>query len=123
MKYQKTAEFSKDLKKLSKKFITLEEDLETAKINAIELFHVKDVNNLSVFLIPGFSFEKVKIFKLKKFSCKALKGRGVKSGIRVIYAFYPGELLIDFIEMYYKADQVNEDKERINSYLKTRSLA
>src|ERR1700741_175660 len=118
MIYQSIPEFYKDLKKLSKRYRTLEEDLETAKKNAIELFHIKEVNNLSVFPMPGFSLEKVKICKIKKFSCKALKGKGVKSGIRVVYAFYPETQLVEFIEMYYKADQENEDRNRIVEYIK-----
>ncbi len=120
MNYKSIPEFDKDLKKLLKKFRTLEEDIETAKRNAIELYHIREINNLSVFQIPGFHLPGARIFKLKKFSCKALKGKGVKSGIRVIYAFYPGNLLVEFIEIYYKADQANEDQERIKNYLKWR---
>ncbi len=119
MNYRSTPEFDEDLKKLLKKFRTLEEDLEIAKIAAIELYHIQGIDNQSVFPIPGFSYEHVIVHKLKKFSSKSLKGRGVKSGIRVIYAFYPGDLLVDFIEMYYKSDQENEDRQRIIQYLKS----
>src|SRR3989338_3645058 len=115
--YGQTEEFQKDLKKLLKKYRSLEEDLELAKIAAIELFHLQKINNLSVFPIPGFCTEEVLICKLKKFACKALKGRGSKSGIRVIYAFHVKSLRVDFIEIYFKADQENEDQERIKRYL------
>ena len=117
MNYKSTPEFEKDLKKLLKKFRTLKEDIETAKINTIELYHIREINNLSVFQVPGFHSQDAVIFKLKKFSCKSLKGKGVKSGIRIIYAFYPKDLLVQFIEIYYKPDQANEDQDRIREYL------
>jgi len=115
--YVETEEFKKDLKKLLKKYRSLKEDLETAKAGSIELFHVHKVNNLSVFPIPGFCTEEILVCKIKKFACKALKGRGSKSGIRIIYAFHIAIQKVIFIEMYFKADQENEDRERIKRYL------
>lgn len=49
--------------------------------------------------------------------CKALKGRGVQSGIRIIYAFSHGTKMVEFIEIYFKGDKKNEDKQRIDEYL------
>lgn len=114
--YSQTDPFKRDLKRLLKKFETLESDLEVAKRDAIELFHLTKVNNLAVFPIPGFCSEEVLICKIKKFACKALKGRGAKSGMRVIYAFHPKKLKVDFIEIYFKADKENEDRERMKIY-------
>jgi hypothetical protein len=45
-----------------------------------------------------------------------LKGKGVHSGIRVTYAYFSVEGRIEFIEIYYKGDQENEDRERIKKY-------
>lgn len=92
--------------------------MQTAKRDAIELYHLKDIDNQSVFRVQGFGTEAVEIYKLKKFACRALKGRGSKSGLRVIYAFYREILKVEFIEMYFKGDQEIEDKERIKEYLK-----
>jgi len=92
--------------------------LETAKHNAIELCHIKNINNESVFPIPDFCNEVIKIYKLKKFACKSLKGRGVKSGIRVIYAYHITSSKIEFIEIYFKGEKENENRERIKEYLK-----
>ncbi|MFH1334538.1 MAG: hypothetical protein ABIH77_04515 [Pseudomonadota bacterium] len=39
IKHQECKAFQKDVKRLSKKFKTLREDLETAKEYSIELFH------------------------------------------------------------------------------------
>ena len=115
--YKNTSGFEKDLKKLLKKFRTLEDDIEVAKKNAIELFHLKNIDNNSVEPIPNFCSDELKICKTKKFACKALKGRGVQSGIRIIYAYYVLTNTIDFIEMYFKGESENEDKERIKQYL------
>ncbi|MBI5375080.1 MAG: hypothetical protein HZA77_06565 [Candidatus Schekmanbacteria bacterium] len=120
LEYYETDSFKRDLKKLLKRFKTLESDLQVVKRDAIELFHLKKIDNQSIFPIHGFCTNKILICKIKKFACKALKGRGAKSGIRVIYAFYADALKVEFIEIYFKADQKNEDRERIKEYLKSR---
>jgi hypothetical protein len=53
------------------------------------------------------------IYKVVKFACKSLKGRGVKSGLRVIYAYFPDQDKVEFIESYFKAEQENGDRTRI----------
>lgn len=115
--YKNTSGFDKDLKRLLKKFRTLEDDIEIAKTNTIELFHLKNIDNNSVEPIPNFCSDELKICKIKKFACKALKGRGVQSGIRVIYAYCVSTNTVDFIEMYFKGESENENKERIKEYL------
>lgn len=118
MNYNKTPEFQKDFKGLLKKFKSLETDLELIKTATIEFFHIRKLNNLSTFQIQGFYTEKVKIYKIKKFSCKSLKGRGSKSGIRVIYAYFEQEQKVEFIEIYFKGEKETENRERIKEYLK-----
>jgi hypothetical protein len=118
IKYSETAEFRKDFMKLLKRFRSLNEDLELAKQAAIELYHIMGLDNASVFEIPGFSKAGIKIFKLKKFACKALKGTGNRSGIRIIYAFHEGDARVEFIEIYFKGDKGKEDKEKIREYLR-----
>src|SRR3989344_4701842 len=115
--YKQTEDFEKDLKRLLKKFPTLLGDIEIAKTFAIELFHLKNIDKKAIFLIPDFCTEELKICKLKKFACKALKGRGVQSGIRVVYAYHTLTNKVDFIEIYFKGESENEDKERIKEYL------
>lgn len=115
--YKSTSGFDKDLKRLLKKFRTLEDDIEVAKKNAIELFHLMNIDNNSVEPIPNFCSDELKVYKIKKFACKALKGRGVQSGIRIIYAYYVSTNTVDFIEMYFKGESENEDKEKIKKYL------
>jgi mRNA-degrading endonuclease RelE of RelBE toxin-antitoxin system len=65
-----------------------------------------------------FDRKTIQIYKVKKFSCKALKGKGVKSGIRVIYAFYPEELRVEFLEIYFKERNDSDmDSEFVSKYV------
>jgi hypothetical protein len=118
-RFDRTNVFSRDLKHLSKKYPSLEDDLKTAEKNAIELRYEKDIDNASVFEILGFCTDQIRIAKVKKFACKSLKGTGVRSGIRVIFAYYPEESRVEYLEIYHKNEQENEDRDRINAYLKS----
>lgn len=111
-------EFEKDLKYLKKKFRTLDEDLENFIKFQLNLYHKQKKDNQGVFPIPGLGIENPKIFKAKKFACRSLKGKGCYSGIRVIYAYYEESDTIEFIEIYYKGDKENEDKDRILKHYK-----
>lgn len=117
--YVEIPEFQKDFKKLKKKFKSLSQDFKLAKKNAIELFHLHKIDNQSVLPIPDFCNQQIKTYKLKKFRCKTLKGRGVKNGIRIIYAYFKSKQKVIFIEIYFKGNKTNEDKNRIKRYLKS----
>ena len=113
-------EFDHDMKRLSKDFRSLEEDLETftialsARIPA-GLPGIERIANLGID-VPD------PVFKVRKFRCQSLKGRGSHSGMRVIYAFDPATDFITFIEIYFKGKQENEDRERILRYMKSRNM-
>ena len=102
IRFKRHARFDKQFQKLQRKYHTLDKDLIIAEQAAIELLHIRNLDNHSIELIPGFDSEKIKICKLKKFACQSLKGKGVKSGIRIIYAFYPEQLAVEYLEIYYK---------------------
>jgi hypothetical protein len=106
-------EFDKDIKKLLKKFRTLEEDLDIFLKTELVLYHKLKKDNKGIFLIPRLGVENPKIYKAKKFACRSLKGRGVQSGIRVIYGYFEKEDRIELIEIYFKGDKENEDEDRI----------
>ena len=109
MTFDELAEFNKDLKNLLKKYRTLNEDLEV----------VKKVLEVTPQERPPFSFRvdnlglETYVIKVKKIACKALKGRGVNTWLRLIYAHFEAEQKITFIELYHKNDKENEDKQRI----------
>jgi len=109
-------EFEKDIKKLLKRFKTLEDDLEIFIKNELNLYHKIRIDNKGVFQVPGLKIESPKIYKAKKFACRSLKGKGVQSGIRVIYAYFEEQDKIELIEIYYKGDKENEDRESIFKY-------
>jgi mRNA-degrading endonuclease RelE of RelBE toxin-antitoxin system len=108
-------EFKKDLKKLNKKYKSLNNDL---KSNFCEVLEAELPNHLpGAFRISGLGEEvKVPIYKLKHFRCKSLKGKGSRSGIRVIYAYEQDKDKVTLIEMYHKSKQENENRERILKY-------
>lgn len=100
--YSNHERFEKQFSKLQGKYRTLEDDLQTVEKYAIDLLHVQGLDNRSIFLVPGFDLVEVKIYKIKKFACKSLPGKGVRSGLRIIYAFYPKTMQIEYLEIYYK---------------------
>lgn len=110
MIFSSLPEFDRDLKKLLKRFGTLDDDLEVLK-KVLEV--TPDALPPRSFRISGTGVA-VPVIKVKKFSCKALKGSGANSGIRAIYAYYAERKEIKFVEIYFKGDKENEDKERIN---------
>ena len=110
---RKLAEFERDFKKLAKKFRTLDEDLTTFIDNQLKLTHKLNIDNKGVVRISDLGIEYPKVYKARKFPCKVLKGKGAASGIRIIYAYYEEEDIIEFVEIYYKGNKENEDRERI----------
>ena len=110
-------EFDKDLNRLQKKFRTLEEDLQVFIDRQLKLLHKLGQDNRGCVQMADLGIAYPHIYKARKFACKSLKGKGVASGIRVIYAHYPQEDAIEFVEIYYKGDKENEDRVRIlNKY-------
>ena len=115
-------EFDREFKKLLKRFKTLDEDLNnfikfqlnlTHKLNIIEKKNIVRISNLNI--------DSPKIYKARRFACKSLKGKGARSGIRIIYAYYEENDIIEFIEIYHKAKKANEDRDRIIEYYKKRA--
>lgn len=111
-------EFEKDFKKLLKRFRTLEDDLNNFIRTELKLYHKLSIDNKGIFQISGVPFHDPKIFKAKKFACRSLKGKGVQSGIRVIYSYFDKTDKIEMIEIYHKGDKENEDRERFLRHYK-----
>ena len=109
-------EFDKDLKKLLKRFKTIEEDLLTFIDKELFLYHKLHLDNKGIFSIPGLPVKNIKVYKAKKFACRSLKGKGAQSGIRVIYTYFEDTDAVELIEIYYKGDKENEDREGISRH-------
>ncbi|RLJ72574.1 hypothetical protein [Pedobacter alluvionis] len=109
MIFESLNEFDKDLKKLLKRYRSLQSDLEDVKI----ILRVKpDERNPFSFRIDNLGITTC-VIKIKKITCDSLKGRGVNSGLRLIYAYFEEEKKIVFIELYHKNDKESEDRQRI----------
>lgn len=117
----RTPEFEKDLKKLLKRFRTLEDDLDIFIRNELRLYHKLGIDNGGIFQIPGLQIASPKVYKAKKFASRSLKGKGAHSGIRVIYAYFEEKDRVELIEIYYKGDKENEERERIERRYKDRN--
>lgn len=107
--FDELPEFGTDLKRLMKKYRSLNDDLEVLR---------KDLND-EPGERPPFSFRisglgiKTCVIKVKKIACKSLKGRGVNSGLRLVYAHFEKEERIVFAELYHKNDKESENRERL----------
>lgn len=109
MTFGELQEFTRDLKDLLKRYRTLNDDLDVVrKVLAV----IPDERPPFSFCIDGLGITAC-IIKVKKIACKSLKGRGVNSGLRLIYAYFKEEQRIVFIELYHKNDKENEDRNRI----------
>ena len=120
MKYELTKQFERDFKKMQKKYPTLPDDLRIVKQYDIELFHQQQIDKQGILKIENASNTKeLQFYKIKKFACKYLKGSGSRSGIRVIYAYFPLQQKIVFLEIYFKGKQEKENRTRIKNFIES----
>jgi len=114
--YKSVSEFDKELKKLLKRFSTLNDDIEVFKRNAVELYFCHNTDNGSCVRINRLKIQTA-VYKAKKFASRSLKGKGVRSGIRIVFAFEEEENKITFLEIYYKEkDDTDCNLKRIYKY-------
>ncbi|MFN8396946.1 MAG: hypothetical protein U0176_20135 [Bacteroidia bacterium] len=109
MLIEELPEFGHDVKALAKRFKTIKDDL----------VDLKKALTVSPDQRPPFSYRiadlgiETCVIKVKKIACRSLKGRGVNSGLRLVYAWFEREDRMVFVELYFKADKENEDRDRI----------
>jgi hypothetical protein len=106
-------EFDRDMKKLLKRFRSLEDDLDNFIKTELKLFHKLGIDNGGVVQMEGLGIQGPRIYKGRKFACRSLKGKGAQTGVRVIYGYFEEMDRIEFIEIFYKGDKENEDRARI----------
>lgn len=107
-RFNQLPEFEKEFKRLSKKYQSLRQDLNDLEDVLTSLPTGRGKN----FTIIHHS-EKVKLVKTR-LACKSLRNRSM----RVIYAYHNDTVTFVYIELYFKGDKENEDRERILAYLK-----
>jgi len=108
MNFDELPEFQKEFKWLAKKYKSLFQDLEEFK----RVVTVAPIGNSKHFNVITKN-EQCAIVKARLF-CRYLKG----SSLRIIYSYKESRAAIEFIEMYFKGEKENEDRERIKEYLK-----
>jgi hypothetical protein len=102
-----SSEFEKNFKQLFKKYRTLDDDLE--KFKTILLTNPTGVGkNFTVI----HSEQICKIVKAR-IACRALRDRS----LRIIYAYLEESGGFYFIELYFKGEQVNENRKLIKEFL------
>jgi hypothetical protein len=101
--------FNKDLKTLLKKYRSLKDDLDVVR-NVLEVF--PDERPPFSYRIDGLGLESC-VIKVKKIACRSLKGKGVNTGLRLVYAYFSEDQKIIFIELYHKNEKPCEDRKRI----------
>jgi hypothetical protein len=107
--FSRTSEFEREFSKLSKKYRSLSEDLSRFE-RLVEATSTGSGKNFTII----HNGPEIKIVKTR-LACKSLRNRS----IRIIYAYKESTVTFVYIEIYFKGDKENEDRERINLYLKS----
>lgn len=109
MQFAEESKFAREYAKLYKRFLSLDTDIEKVKKVIARLPEGSGSKRWSVL----HRSENVVILKTRV-SCTSLR----RDALRLIYAHFPMKNRIDFIEIYFKGDKENEDRERIKDYLR-----
>lgn len=107
--FNQSLEFEKEFSKLSKKYPSLDEDLKKFE----KLLAVNPVG-FGVNFVTIHHAEEVRIVKAR-LACKSLRDRSV----RIIYSYHQSTLTFMYIEIYFKGNKENEDRARVEKYLKS----
>lgn len=106
--FNETHRFQKDWKRLQKHYPSLPRDLQRLRLALCTSAIPSDKHTAIITLHRACRIIKIRI------PCRSLR----RKTLRVIYAYFEKHQRIEFIELYHKGDQANEDYERIKDYLK-----
>ena len=109
MIFDELPEYQKDIKRLNKKYTTIEDDINILKK---VLSNKPDENPPKSFRINNLRVQ-ANIIKYKHITSKSFKGKGANSGFRLIYSYNKDIEKITLIEIYHKSEKENEDRDRI----------
>jgi len=108
MQFDEIPSFSKELKRLQKRYRSLPKDILSLK----SLLERQPEGNESRHWRGLHKSESLAVFKMR-LACASLHS----SDMRLVYAYHPGDTKIVFIELYFKGDKANEDRELIKEYI------
>lgn len=102
-------EFEKEKKKLAKKYRSIPDDL-------------KDFEEILLNVPTGIgknftiihSEDNLQVVKAR-LACRSLRDRS----LRVIYAYHEKQITFMYIELYFKGNKENEDRERVQQYIES----
>ena len=114
IEFETIPEFNKEYERFCKKYHNFSSDFERFKLalrtSPTKLGGVVHVSKL------GNSVS-IPIFKAKHFRCSCMKGKGSRSGVRVIYGYIESEGKIIFTHVYYKKnDDTDFNPDRLVKY-------
>ena len=107
-RFDQSPEFEHELKKLVKKYPSLPQDIK----NLEDILVCSPTGRGNNFTIVHSSLS-IKIVKTR-LACKSLRDRSV----RIVYAYHESTITFIYLEIYFKGDKENEDRARIEEYLK-----
>ena len=114
MQFRQLPAFVKQLKRLKKKYRSLDADL--VVLEKVLRVQPRGIGENHWDCLHLSSDRKIAIYKVR-LSCAAMRG---ETRFRVIYAHNQKDqsiVLIDFIEIYFKGDKENEDKSLVAEYI------
>ena len=107
--FEQLPEFQKEFKRLSKKYRSLQKDLDDLE-DVLKTLPTGSGKNFTII----HSSSTVKIIKTR-LACESLRDRS----IRLIYAYFDDVVTFVHIEIYFKADEENEDVARWRNFVKS----
>lgn len=125
MNFEQSAEFKKDVKRLSKKWRSLPNDVLVAEKYILPLYQqLADDIDIDEYRKAFFSSKKATIIHASegievvkmRLDCESL---GNNSKTRIVFVMVKTQTKVVFLELYSKSDKDREDRRRIVKYLKT----
>ena len=107
-RFNRLPEFEKELKRLGGKYRSLPDDL--SRLEKILVLHPTGIGTNFTIIHRQ---ENVTVIKTR-LACRALKSRSV----RLIYAYHSDTITFVYLEIYFKGEKENENRERTKEYLK-----
>lgn len=123
MNFEQSPEFQKDLKRLKKKWRSLEDDIEFVKPRIASLYMSRDDIDINQYRADLFAMKKAAILPGSTQDLEVIKMRldveslHSNSKVRIVFVAVRDKNNIIFIEMYAKNEKDREDKKRIKKYL------
>jgi hypothetical protein len=116
-------EFEGDLKHLKKRYRSLDEDLDTL-VKALHVWlcvqgKAGQSYDDGYVIMSGYGANGCYLYKVRHMACAAIPGKGSRTGLRVVCAYWPASDTLEFIQLYVEADSSLEDQNRVRNYVKT----